>query len=54
MPGTRKMDSTKNDPVPTAANSGPSRVTTGISAFLSACLKMTGPSLSPLARAVSV
>src|SRR5436190_139321 len=54
MPGTRKIDSTKNDPVPTAAKRGPNSVTTGISAFFSACLKMTGPSARPLARAVSV
>ena len=54
MPGTRKIDSTKNEPVPTAANIGPSKVTTGMNAFLSACLKMTGSSPSPLARAVSV
>ncbi len=54
MPGTRKIDSTKNEPVPTAANIGPRSVTTGIKAFLSACLKMTGISPSPLALAVNV
>src|SRR5437588_12176892 len=54
MPGTRKIDSTKNEPVPTAANIGPSSVTIGMNAFFSACLKMTGSSPRPLARAVSV
>ena len=37
-----------------AANMGPSTVTTGIIAFFSTCLKITGASLSPFARAVSV
>src|SRR5262245_24524572 len=54
IPGTRKIDSTKNGPVPTAANMGPSRVTIGMRAFLKACFRMTGISPSPLARAVSV
>jgi hypothetical protein len=54
MPGTRKIDSTKKDPVPTAANIGPSSVTTGMNAFLRACLNTTGVSPSPLARAVRV
>ena len=52
MPGTRKIDSTKKEPVPTAANIGPRSVTTGMNPFFSTCLRMTGPSASPLARAV--
>ena len=54
IPGTRKIDSTKNEPVPTAANMGPSKVTTGMKAFLRTCLRMTGRSASPLARAVTM
>ena len=48
------MDSTKKEPVPTAANMGPSSVTTGMKPFLSTCLRMTGVSARPLARAVTM
>ena len=48
------MDSTKNEPVPTAANMGPSNVTTGMNPLFCTCLRMTGVSARPLARAVTM
>ena len=47
-----KICSTTMEPVTSAANSGPSTVTTGISALRSAWWTITRRSLTPLARAV--
>ncbi len=52
IPGHANTVSTMTAPDSRTPIWSPVKVTTGISAFFSACLKSTGPALSPLARAV--
>ena len=52
MPGQVKMVSVTSAPLNTSGSWRPASVTSGMSAFLSACLRMTQPCDTPLARAV--
>ena len=52
MPGIPKIHSMITAPPAMAATCRPSTVTTGITAFLSACLSTTTRSRRPLAQAV--
>ncbi len=54
MPGHVNTVSATSAPLKTRGSWRPARVISGMSAFLRACLRMTAPPATPLARAVRI
>ena len=52
IPGHVKTVSVTSAPLKTSGSCSPASVISGMSAFLSACLRMTTPAATPFARAV--